>query len=357
MPLTHLEITSDTPYADGEAFGDTGPYRELKGTAHFAVDPDARVNSTITDIGLAPTDSEGRVRFSSHFALLIPAEPGRGNRRLFFDVCQQGQQDRLQQLQQRRPGRRPCGPAGSRATASCSGTATPSPGAAGRPTCLPTPGLIGMQAPHAMGPDGPTSGRIMNWFQVDEPTTTHMLSDREHLPHPAADPYESIGSPLRPRPSQLAPNADRPFRLVVREQRRRGRDPRPHGLRVRAGAHLPARLHLIAQPRGRAGVRGGPGRRLVPEVRGRCGGQPCRRAARLRLRVREVPERTVPAKHAPRGRERGRGGPHRAGRRSLPTSPGRCAASSTCASASHPRTSASSCRSCSRLQTHPRSTP
>ena len=189
MPLTKLEITSDTPYADGKPFGDTGPYRELQGVAHFAVDPNARVNSTITDIGLAPADSEGRVRFSSHFAMLIPADPGRGNRRLFLDVCNRGNRTVFNNFNSAGPVEDPAAPLapGNGFLLRHGYTVVWCGWQADVP---PTPGLIGMQAPHAMGPDGPISGRIMNWFQVDEPTTTHMLSDREHLPHPAADPYE-----------------------------------------------------------------------------------------------------------------------------------------------------------------------
>ena len=189
MPLTHLEIASGTPYAGGKTFGDTGPYRELQGTAHFAVDPNAGVNSTITDIGLAPTDSEGRVRFSSHFAMLMPAELGRGNRRLFFDVCNRGNRTVFNNFNSAGPVEDPAAPLapGNGFLLRHGYTVVWCGWQADVP---PTPGLIGMQAPHAVGPNGPISGRIMNWFQVDEPTTTHMLSDREHLPHPAADPYE-----------------------------------------------------------------------------------------------------------------------------------------------------------------------
>ena len=189
MPLTHLEVTSDKPYADGKSFGDAGPYRELQGTAHFAVDPNAGVNSTITDIGLAPTDSEGRVRFSSHFAMIMPAEPGRGNRRLFFDVCNRGNRTVFNNFNSAGPVEDPAAPLapGNGFLLRHGYTVVWCGWQADVP---PSPGLIGMQAPHAVGPDGPITGRIMNWFQVDEPTTTHMLSDREHLPHPAADPYE-----------------------------------------------------------------------------------------------------------------------------------------------------------------------
>ena len=50
----------------------------------------------------------------------------------------------------------------------------------------PTPGLIGLQAPEAAGPDGPLNGRIMGFFQCDEPATVLHLSHRGHMGNPAA---------------------------------------------------------------------------------------------------------------------------------------------------------------------------
>src|SRR5262245_13312136 len=37
--LRQLRIRSREPYAEGRAMGERGPYESLKGTAHFAVDP------------------------------------------------------------------------------------------------------------------------------------------------------------------------------------------------------------------------------------------------------------------------------------------------------------------------------
>ncbi len=209
MPLIQLEIRSDGPYAGGRGFGDVGAYRELGGVAHFGVDPGARVNSTITDVGLAPRDTEGRVRFSSDFALLMPAEAGRGNRRLFFDVCNRGNRTVFNNFNSAGPVEDPAAPLApgngfllrhGYTVAWCGWQAD----------VPPSPGLIGMRAPLAMGPDGPISGRIMNWFQVDEPTAIHMLSDREHLPHPAADPGEpSAALYVRDHPNGPMAQVDR----------------------------------------------------------------------------------------------------------------------------------------------------
>src|SRR2546430_7919438 len=62
MVVTALEIKTCSPFAQGIAFGDVGPYEQLDGTVHFAVDPDHPSNAGITDLQLAPRDAHGLVR-------------------------------------------------------------------------------------------------------------------------------------------------------------------------------------------------------------------------------------------------------------------------------------------------------
>ena len=64
MPVVRLDITQRSTFADGETFSEVGPYQLLEGTAHFALDPLHRTNEAITDVELAPRDSNGLVRFS-----------------------------------------------------------------------------------------------------------------------------------------------------------------------------------------------------------------------------------------------------------------------------------------------------
>ena len=75
MPVTKLQISSTTPFAGGLSFGDVGPYIHLKGRAYFSVDPEHPSNRPITDIELAPRDSNGRVLFSADFEMLQPESP------------------------------------------------------------------------------------------------------------------------------------------------------------------------------------------------------------------------------------------------------------------------------------------
>mgnify|MGYP006979348049 CR=1 FL=1 len=67
MPVTKLEVTNRQSFANGESFGDVGVYELLEGTAHFAVDPLNERNTAITDLELAPRDSDGKVQFSAGF--------------------------------------------------------------------------------------------------------------------------------------------------------------------------------------------------------------------------------------------------------------------------------------------------
>jgi hypothetical protein len=90
MALTSLEIKTRVPFAQGDHFGEVGPYEQIDGTAHFSVDPNHPSNSLITDLGLAPRDSAGKVTFSSDFRILRPIAPERGNHRLLLDVVNRG---------------------------------------------------------------------------------------------------------------------------------------------------------------------------------------------------------------------------------------------------------------------------
>ena len=189
MAITELEITNRTSFASGVPFGDVGAYELLEGTAHYAVDPSHARNQGITDLELAPRNSAGKVEFSSDFSMLQPVNLDRGNRRILFDVVNRGRKTAL----------------------TFNGVPIPTDATAplqagngylmrrgytvvwgGWQADVPsTPGLIGLQGPEAVGPQGPLTGRIMCQFQCNEPTQVFLLADREHLANPAADPEEA----------------------------------------------------------------------------------------------------------------------------------------------------------------------
>ena len=208
MAVVKLDITQRQPFAAGESFDPAGPYEFLQGTAHFAVDPLHPRSAAITDLELAPREPDGTVAFSADFAMLQPAAAGRGNRRMFFDVMNRGRKTVM--------------PRFNDAPDIVDHTLPPQPGngflmrrgytvvwCGWQADVPPTPGLMGLHAPEALGPQGPLQGRILSQFQVNEPTPMLMLSDRDHTPHPAADVNET-GALLQVRDHPNAPASEIP---------------------------------------------------------------------------------------------------------------------------------------------------
>ena len=94
--LIELAVTDRRPFADGHAFGATGPYERLSGRALFAVDPRAQAQAGVVDLGLAPRDADGLVHFAADFMILKPLDNARGNRRVFYDYGNRGHKRALQ---------------------------------------------------------------------------------------------------------------------------------------------------------------------------------------------------------------------------------------------------------------------
>jgi hypothetical protein len=84
-----MEIQTRGRLAAGISFGNVGPYEYLTGVLHFATDPKHPNHAVICDLGLAPTNAEGRVEGRAEFHLLKPVNPARGGR-LIVDSVNRG---------------------------------------------------------------------------------------------------------------------------------------------------------------------------------------------------------------------------------------------------------------------------
>ena len=192
MPVTKMEIASRQAFDGGRSFGDVGPYEQLDGTVHFAVDPANNANETVTDIGLAPRNAEGLVEFSSDFRLLRPVDPACGNGRVVLDVLNRGKPLALRNIN------------------SAPEVAPDAPMDAGNGFLMregytvawcgwqhdvpDTPGLMRIHVPEAKTGDGPVSGKIVVTFQTNSPTQVQYLSDRMHRAYAAnnLEDWESV---------------------------------------------------------------------------------------------------------------------------------------------------------------------
>ena len=196
MPATRFEIAIRRSLAEGASFsgpgGDVGPYEELIGRLHFAVDPFHPANRRITDIDAAPRDAAGVVTWSSDVSILVPVDRARCSGRILLDVVNRGNTVAV--------------PNFNRATRPVFG-----PGSDPHPpidvgdgflmkrgwvviSCgwqgdLPrVPGLIGMQTPEGRDGEGrPLRGRVHTQLQPGARVPHMLLSDRGHIAYPALD--------------------------------------------------------------------------------------------------------------------------------------------------------------------------
>jgi hypothetical protein len=184
MAVTALEIKTRRPFAAGTTFGDVGPYQQLDGTVHFAVDPTHSRNAGITDLNLAPRDVQGLVHCSADFRLLRPVAPQLGNQRLLLDIVNRGNPTVLTNFN------------------SAVGRMEPGNGFlmrqgytmvwVGWQEDVPaTPGLVRINVQEAVDAGGqPLAGKIAVTFQPDARVQMQLLSDRLHRPHPAQDLHD-----------------------------------------------------------------------------------------------------------------------------------------------------------------------
>src|SRR5580693_2182198 len=88
--LTRIEIKSTKDVLGGKAWGNTGAYEELIGTAYFTIDPKAPANKNIPDIDKAPRDARGLIEFSSDIYIDRPKDASKANGVAFFEASNRG---------------------------------------------------------------------------------------------------------------------------------------------------------------------------------------------------------------------------------------------------------------------------
>ncbi|GBD36887.1 hypothetical protein HRbin36_02015 [bacterium HR36] len=88
--LIELVLQQREPFAQGQSFGDTGPYVKLTGVARFALDPNHLANQPIVDLSLAPRNAQGKVEFAADVCILAPADLRKGNGTILYDVNNRG---------------------------------------------------------------------------------------------------------------------------------------------------------------------------------------------------------------------------------------------------------------------------
>jgi hypothetical protein len=192
MPVTRFELMMRRPLAGGAPFGDVGPYEELKGRLHFAIDPLDSANRRITDVELAPRNAAGRVEWWSDVSILLPVDRARCRGRVLLDVVNRGNTVSVPNFNRATrpaflPGADPNPPldVGDGFLMRRGWTVI----SCGWQCDVPEiAGLYRMQAPEARDPQGrPLRGRVYTQLQSGRDVADFLLSDRGHLAYRAAD--------------------------------------------------------------------------------------------------------------------------------------------------------------------------
>jgi hypothetical protein len=241
MAVSRFEIALRRPLAGGASFvspaGEVGPYEELKGRLHFAIDPTHSANRRITDVELAPCNAAGHVEWSADVSILLPLDRAKCSGRVMLDVVNRGNTVAVPNFNR---ATRPLFGAGSDPNPPIDvgdgflmkrGFVVISCGWQGDVPEIP--GLFRMHLPEARNAQGQSlRGRVHSQLQSSAPVAEFLLSDRGHIPYPAAD-LEETGAVLTVRDI-----ADGPETLIARASWRFAR--------VEGGGVVPdaTRIHL-----------------------------------------------------------------------------------------------------------------
>jgi len=186
--VERIEVLERTPVAGGAAFGTSGAYEKIRGRAWFALDPRAAANAAIADLALAPRDAQGLVHFGAEFLMLRPAEAGRGNGALLYEVNNRGRIAILSQLDEAPPTNDPTRAADfGNAFLLAQGFSMLWSAWTWDVMANPSERRLVLDPPVASQQDGkPIVGKVAYEFLVDHPSETARFTGIEGLPYPAA---------------------------------------------------------------------------------------------------------------------------------------------------------------------------
>ena len=185
MPLLRFEITQREPYANARAFGATGPYEQVDGIAHFAVDPAHAVNQSVVDLALAPSNAVGLVEFEADLSIVMPVIGSKGNGRAIVELPNRGRR-RVVAMLNRAPTDAPVSRHSHPGDGFLFERGFTVASIGWQWDVNRSDALMGLSAPCAMRDGLAVRGQTMVEIRPCERVSTWLLADRIHRPMPAA---------------------------------------------------------------------------------------------------------------------------------------------------------------------------
>ena len=185
MALLRFEITQREPYANARAFGATGPYEQVDGIAHFAVDPAHAVNQSVVDLALAPSNAVGLVEFEADLSIVMPVIGRKGNGRAIVELPNRGRR-RVVAMLNRAPTDAPVSRHSHPGDGFLFERGFTVASIGWQWDVNRSDALMGLSAPCAMRDGLAVRGQTMVEIRPCERVSTWLLADRIHRPMPAA---------------------------------------------------------------------------------------------------------------------------------------------------------------------------
>ena len=185
--VVHVEVHNRELVLKGRSLGLAGAYEKLAGKIFFSVDPSTPANRIITDIDNAPTNPTGHVEFSADFYLLKPRNIARGNGTLLLGIPNRGRKTSLRHFNLAPSRSDPQNEADfgdgfllrEGYTLAWIGWQFDPPRRQGRMRLYPP---TARQGGHSI------RGLVRSDFVVQQRVYDLLLSDRQHIAYPVADP-------------------------------------------------------------------------------------------------------------------------------------------------------------------------
>ncbi len=88
--VTHVEVISRADIANGQSFGDAGPYERITGRVYISLPIADEHNRRIVDLANAVNLRNGEVEFSADFVAIQPKDPAKGNGSMILESPNRG---------------------------------------------------------------------------------------------------------------------------------------------------------------------------------------------------------------------------------------------------------------------------
>lgn len=217
--VERIEIENRKPVLNGKVFGRSGAYEMLSGRIYFSFDPANPMNQRIVDLHLAPRNADGKVEAWANFVVLKPVEPAKSSGVALVEVSNRGGKFSMRYFNR-----------ASRRSLDADAPESFGDGLLMRQGVTviwvgwqfdvpKREGALRLHVPRARHVDGsPIYGLVRSDWTIDRPQRSLLLSHRNHIPYPVADPRDPVNT------LTVRDGRDAPRRIIPRDRWRFARE-------------------------------------------------------------------------------------------------------------------------------------